>query len=339
MAKKDEEVVAVGPGADDEDVRDESAERDDERREEGEEETSEGEEERVGHEDSDQEDEDDGREAIRRRRRAEKQRKRENRNRDRVELNYLRQRNEQLERRQSELDARVSNGEMVSIENKISELDGQIREAERLHGMAIEKQDGASATEAMRIMQELRAGRNQLASIRDQRTRERQAPQPRQADAGIMSAAKDWAESHDWYDPNLRNQDSRIAKAIEDQIFNEGRLHGSDPEYWEELNRRLKKVIPHRFKNGNGRNDRDDYEGEEEEEEQGEREDRRPEKRRPKGPRITVGGRERPLRKNEVYISEERKQAMMDANVWDDPVLREKYLKQYQKYDRENRRH
>ena len=258
-------------------------------------------------------------------------RKKENRQRDRTELTFLRQRNEQLERRQSEFDARLSQGEIVSIDGKISELDGQIREAERIKALAINKSDGDSAAEADRIARDLTAGRNQLVSIRDQRVqgaRTRLAPQ-QQVDPEIISAARDWAERHEWYDPNLRNADSRVAKAIEDQIFNEGRLDARTDEYWTELDRRLRKYMPHRF--GNGNNTRED-------EDDGDEEDVRSE-RRVRGPRITTGGRERPLRKNEVYVSAERKSAMQEANVWDDPVLREKYLKQYQKYDREHRRH
>ena len=332
MAEKDEKdlLIPVGPGADEEDFREES----DERSEGGEVEASEEEqtqgeeEERVGHAD---EGEDDEREEIRRRRRAEKQRKKENRNRDRLELSFLRQRNEQLERRQSELDSRVANGEMVLIDNKIAELDGQIREADRIKALAISKSDGDSAAEADRISSDLRAGRNQLLTLKNQRVAASQrAPQPGM-DPQVQMRAQEWAGSHPWYDTNLRNADSRVAKAIEDQLFNEGEYDARNEDYWDELDRRLRKYMPHRFKsNGNGR-DRDEEEGSGEEEVR--------EERRPRGPQVRVGGRERPLRKNEVYISAERKEALIQAGVWDDPQLRDKYLKQYQRYDRENRRH
>jgi len=115
--KTEEPLVPVGPGADEEDIREESDEREEhvaDEEPEVEERAEEEGDERVGHA---EEQEDDGREAIRERRRAEKRRRKENRNRDRVELNYLRSRNEHLERRQSELDARVSQGEIVSMGN------------------------------------------------------------------------------------------------------------------------------------------------------------------------------------------------------------------------------
>jgi hypothetical protein len=152
-------------------------------------------------------------------------------------------------------------------------------------------------------------------------------------DPGIAAAAREWAEDHEWYDPNLRDADSRVAKAIEDQLYNEGRLDARTPEYWDELDRRLKRYMPHRYGNGQ-RNVRED----DDEDEGGEREVRR-EERRPRGPRITTGGRERPLKSNEVYVSAERKKALQDANVWDDPKLRERYLRQFRRYDREHGRH
>ena len=320
MAKDEKEsIVPVGPGADEEDVREESEERAEEQIDEEPERAESEEEERLGH----GEGEEDDREEVRRRRRAEKQRKKENRNRDRLELNFLRGRNEQLGRRQSELDARVANGEMVLIDNKIAELDGQIREAERLKALAITKADGESAAEADRIANDLRSGRNQLAGMKNQRiAAARAAPMPT-IDPAVQARAREWAEDHDWYDPQLRNADSRVAKAIEDALFMEGTLDAREPEYWDELDRRLRKYMPHRY--GNGHRNLREEEGEEEP--------------RSRGPQVRVGGRERPLRKNEVYISADRKAAMIEAQVWDDPVLRERYLKQYQKYDRENRRH
>ena len=40
----------------------------------------------------------------------------------------------------------------------------------------------------------------------------------------------------------------------------------------------------------------------------------------------------------EVYISPERKEALIEAGVWDDPVLRAKYVKRYSEYDRLNKK-
>ena len=38
--------------------------------------------------------------------------------------------------------------------------------------------------------------------------------------------------------------------------------------------------------------------------------------------------------KREIYVTPERKQAMIEAGIWDDPVRRNQMLKAYQAYDK-----
>lgn len=63
-------------------------------------------------------------------------------------------------------------------------------------------------------------------------------------------------------------------------------------------------------------------------------------KREPRGGPAVGSGREHAptSTRREVYISPERKQALIDAGVWDDPVLRMKYVKRYAAYDAEHRK-
>ena len=52
-----------------------------------------------------------------------------------------------------------------------------------------------------------------------------------------------------------------------------------------------------------------------------------------------VGGKREyapPSTRKEVYISPDRKQALIDAGVWDNPELRQRYIKRYAEYDRNN---
>lgn len=317
--KDKEEVIPVGPGAEEEihgeeDEREESA---------GKAEASGDDDERVGHEDDA---DDPDRESIRARRRDEKRRKKENYKRDRLELNFLRQRNEALERRQSEIEARQNAGDVNSIDQRIGALDDQIRQAEEIHAAAVTKGDGASASEALKIRDDLRDGRQQLRGLKGQTTQRAReaAARPNAPDPQIVERANEWMEDNDWFDPQLRDEDSRIARTIEDGLYNEGRLDARSDEYWEEYEKRLKKRLPEKFESRGNGNDKD--------------EEDEPEERRARGPRITTGGRERPLKKNEVYISAERKAAMVEAGVWDDAKLRDKFLKQYSKYDREHGR-
>lgn len=328
-------VTPVGPGAEDEDIHEESEEREVSKGAAGEEDDDE--DERVGRSEDDDDDEVERRRSSRRR---ERKRLRERAKNDRVELRFLRQRNEQLERRFTEYDTRFDQTEVGNIDTRIGALDQQIAEAERLHATAISQQKGAEATEALQLRDQFRDEKNQLLSQKNQRVqqfrqRQQQGKQP-QVDPAVARNVENWLADNSWFDPNLRDEDSRIARAIEDSLYAEGRFDGRDPEYWEEYNRRLAKrgLGPNARRNGRGRDrDRDDEDDEDDEEELEEK----PAKRQPRGPRITTGGRERPLKKGEVYVSAERRKAMEDAGVWEKPELRAKYLRQYAKYDSEHR--
>ena len=366
--EKEEVLEPVGPGAAEdfggEIVRDTEGrspdDRDDERDHEGEDETDRQADERAGHAEGDDEEGDgEDREHIRSRRRAERRRKKEDQQRKNRELDFLRQRNETLERRQSEIDLRMSNTEVITLDGNIRQVEADIRKADDVYAEAISKGDGASAAEAQRIRDTLRDGLSGMQRQKEQiinGARQRaSAPRP---DPEIQRRAQDWVAANPWYDPQLKDEDSTIARVIEERLAKEmGLTSARTDAYWEEYNRRLKKRLPHLFKNRD--RDRDEEDEDDRDDEDEGRDDRRadrdddrprardrdrdddrddPPRKRNGGPRFASGGRERPLKKNEVYVSAERRQAMIEAGVWDDIPTRNRYLKQYQKYDSEARR-
>lgn len=347
-----EKFTAVGPGAEepeDEVVEYQDDGEDDEKRAgaEGKEED-----ERVaGNRDDDAEGEEGGdRGKIRERRRGERQRRKEKFAREHREMDFLRRRNEQLERRFSETDARLSQAEISQIDQRAGQVDDQIREADEIYAKAVSAGDGETAAEAQRVRENLVEGKRQLNGFKQQKTREAQqaANAPPPVDPEIQRRAQDWvAENSDWYDHGGSDEDSQVAKLVEHNLFRErGPDAARTEEYWKEYNRRLARRLPHIFekkrmredddeddrersgRNGNGRAAREEIE---------EPTERAPVRRRG-GPTITTGGRERPLKKGEVYIDADRKEAMMAAGVWDDVETRNRYLKSYAKYDVENRK-
>lgn len=365
MAKDDPEnkLTAVGPGAEETVVNEEDEqelpqereresrarnEHEDERDEEQEDdEDSEGQEdERAGHSEDDEPGTRD--ERRREKNRRERKKRKEQRRRDHTELNFLRQRNEQLERQFSAQDQRITQSELVAIDGRIQQVEDQIREAETLHAQAIEQKDSGAAVEALRVKDQLRDGLSQLKGHRAQvangaQTRQQQVDPRNTPDPRVAARAREWAsENRDWFDPQGGDEASAIAYAIERRVFNEGRFDPTSDEYWDEVDRRIAKRVPEAA----GRADDDEDEREE-------RSNRRGAARRngngngngngqrqPSGPTFRTGGRERALRRGEVYIDAERRAAMEEAGVWEDPVLRERYLRQYQKFDREHgRRH
>lgn len=348
---KEAELEPVGPGADMDDqeevIRDTDGEtRDDDADDEPPRPAAE-DDEREGHA------EDDGsidpdRVKVRERRRVERRTKKE---RNQRELNFLRHRNEQLERRQSEIDARMTQTEVVTIDTKIQALEADIRKADEVYAEAITKGDGQSAAEAQSIRDQLRDGLNDYKRTRQgtiNAARERLAPKQNGVDPEVQARAQEWVSQNSWYDPKLGDEDSEIAKAIESRLAREkGPAASKTDAYWKELDRRLKKRLPHVFERDDDDDDRDDdvrrgrdRDLDEHEARHGrngkDRDDDKPVRRG--GPRFTSGGRERPLKKGEVYVSEERRKAMEEAGVWDDPAIRNRYLKSYQNYDAAARR-
>jgi hypothetical protein len=349
MADKDtkkDEITAVGPGADD-DAADapvtpvNEGAGDDYQYPEGDgDERTAGGDERAGHAEEDGE-ADDGSGLSREQKR--RKRKRERYERDQRELALLRSRNEQLEREHSArlaaMENRQTQSDVLAIDSRISQAESDVREAETLLTQALEQKDSASAVEALRVRDQLRDGLNQLKqtkqhTVRGAQERQATANQPAAPDPAISQRAQEWAREHAWFDPKARDEDSAIAYTVEQRVFREGRLDPASDEYWEEVDRRLAKRLPERYR-ANGAGDDED-----EDDTRDSRTTRRVNgngngQRKPSGPTIKVGGRERTLSKGEVYIDEDRKAAMIEAGVWDDPEARARYLKSYQRYDRE----
>jgi hypothetical protein len=127
--------------------------------------------------------------------------------------------------------------------------------------------------------------------------------------------ARQWAADNAWFNPNGKDNDSEVVKAIDAALAREG-IDPSSDAYWDELDNRLSKYLPHRFA---------------EEEDSG--------YSQPKGGRRgppVGGGREMSAPgSKKVYVSAERVNAMKEAGYWDDPVMRQRMLKRYAEADRE----
>ena len=149
------------------------------------------------------------------------------------------------------------------------------------------------------------------------------SPPQDKIDEATAYYAKQFIESNKWYDPQGRNEDSAIVMAIDQALAKDG----YDPrteDYWNELERRAARRLPERF--GKQSRERDDDYGDKQE-------------RKPRGGPAVGSGREYAptSTRKEIYLSPDRKQALIDAGVWDDPVLRMRYAKRYAEYDKANK--
>jgi len=261
----------------------------------------------------------DEREAIRERRRQEKLERKDRRkeaiSRDKLELDFLRKRNDDLERRISAQEHRAYRGDLQNLDSHIAAAANEAQMAERVIAKAVESGNGDDVTQAMRYRDQAIIKYQQLSAMKQQEAQRAAMPPPAaQIDDLTMHHASEFLKENTWYDPQGRDEDSAILLAIDNAIVKEG-FNPQTEEYWDELRSRAAKRLPERFKAS------------------------RSERREPRGGPAVGSGREHAptSTRREVYISPERKQALIEAGVWDDPVLRMKYVKRYAEYDRSNK--
>ena len=274
----------------------------------------------------------DERESIRERRRKEKQERKQRRDtaikRDKVELNFLRKRNEDLERRISAQEQKSQNLEMGNLDQHLAVAQKELNLADQVIAKGVETQSGEDVQKALAYRDQAQKKIAQLERQKQQANVQMQQQQQPQTpvDDRVLAHAQEFMDDNPWYDINGGNEESSIVNAIDASLTKEGFDPATD-EYWEELTERAARRLPEKF---------EDFV-----EEVGEQEEPTPVKKKRVargGPAVGSGKEHAPAStRKEVYISPERKQAMMDHGVWDDPVLRQKYVKRYMEWDRENK--
>jgi hypothetical protein len=161
--------------------------------------------------------------------------------------------------------------------------------------------------EAQYEAQQLWQQKQQVEQVRQQHANP--GPDPR-----VVNYAKEWMNANPWYDPSGRDEDSAITKVIDNQLAAEG-YNPKDADYWHELTRRVAARIG------------DD-----------EAETRQSPSKRKAPPTGTTREHAPVSTKKEIYVTPERKQAMIDAGIWDDVPRRNQMLKAYQAYDKSSAR-
>ena len=267
------------------------------------------------------------RDAIRERRRQEKQDRKQRRDeaikRDKIELDFLRKRNDDLERRVTVQEQRTHSLDLSAFDGAIAKAAQEAEMADRVIAKAVAAGNGEDVTQAMRYRDQAIAKIQQLNFQKQQVAQ--QKPQPQQIDDLTLRYAQDFIKENPWYDAQGRDEDSAIVIAIDQALAKDG-FNPQTEEYWDELRKRAARRLPERFEADSprrGGNDKSEPR----------------EARQPRGGPAVGSGREHAptSTRKEVYISPERKQALVEAGVWDDPVLRSKYVKRYAEYDRQNR--
>ena len=271
-------------------------------------------------EDDDGDGNDDERAAIRERRRLEKTERKGRRDtaikRDKLELDFLRKRNDNLERRVSAQEQRAHQVDLGSYDAYISQAAKEAEMAERVIAKAVESGNGADVTQAMRYRDQAMQKMQKLQYDKQLAAQKRPQEPGQTLDEMTIHHAKQFMAENPWYDSQGRDEDSAVVIAIDQSLAKDG-YNPQSEEYWTELRKRSARRLPEKFKNKGF-----------------DREERTPRG----GPAVGSGREHAPSStRREIYVSPERKQALVEAGVWDDPVLRMKYVKRYAEYDRNNK--
>ena len=255
----------------------------------------------------------DDTEAVRAARRARRRSKKDlirktNEEKD-VRLQALQRQNEELMARLSRVEQRTQQHDVSRIDKAIEDKQVQLEYYRMKLAEATNEGNGQEAVKAQEALYETKQTIDQLAQLKKQADQPA-APQQKTIDPSIQRHAANWIERNGWYKPDLSDTDSRIAKQLDEEMTKEGWNAGS-AEYWDELDSRLQKYLPHRYNEPSQRRDTN------------------------RSPRNTVGssGREASAAyggTNRTFtLSAEQVRAMKDAGMWDDPVKRAKMVKRY----------
>jgi len=266
-------------------------------------------------------DDEELRAAKRNRRRAKKDLVRKTNQEKDVRLQALQRENEEFKRRLSQLERNTKAEHVVRIDKNIEDAQTRLEYAKMKIAEATQNQDGQGMVDAQLLLQNASDEVRQLKQMRNQADQELKRPQQNNAqDPAIARRANEWVRRNSWYDSSLRDPDSKVAKKMDELMVAQG-WNPTDPDYWDELDSRLQKELPHRY------NDRNDDE-----------------RRNVRRPRNVVGsaGREASAsyggsNRSQFVLSPERVKAMKDAGAWDNPERKAKMIKQFMAYDRANR--
>lgn len=228
-----------------------------------------------------------------------------------LELQQLRETVANLTQRIAATETHAANTNAQSLEQRLAAAIHEVQQAEHVIAKATEAGNGDDVVAAMRMRDQAISTAQQLQAYKQQYEQARR-PQAPAADPQVVSYAKQWMDANPWYDPKGGDRDSAVTKAIDTELTREG-LNPRTRQYWEELTTRVADALG------------DDAPA--------------ASKPRRRGPPTGSTREHAPAStKKEIYVTPERKQAMIDAGVWDDPMQRQRYLKAYQAYDNSSAR-
>jgi len=228
------------------------------------------------------------------------------RERERMELEILRREVSELRQGFNQQQQATLGINEQGLDARLNQTLDDIRQAEMIHAKAIEAGNGTDAVAALRIRDQAIFDANQLNAAKQQLQQTRQQQTAPQVDPRVQTYMGQWQAANPWYDPQGADRDSTLARQIDAEVARDG----YDPrsiDYWEEVTARLAERFEPAQKTA-----------------------------KRKGPPVGGQREHATSSRTEIRVTPERKAAMIELGVWDDPKSRNDYLKAYADYDRNN---
>lgn len=265
------------------------------------------------------EDQPDDTEAVREARRNRRRAKKEYIKRTNVEkdhrLTLLQRQNQELMERLTAVERKTHGADLARFEKAIEDEELRLNYFKAKMREATDNSDGDSFTKAQEAWYDSRRKIESMRNFKEQNaessSRETGAVNPK-----LQRLANQWMERNPWYDPNSGDEDSAIAKIVDERLIKEG-YNPESEEYWDELDNRLQKRLPNRYNQSHDE----------------------PARRRPKS-FVTGSGRESVDRQgggNTFVLSPQQVRTMKEAGMWDNLESRNRMIKRYAEFARNNR--
>ena len=255
------------------------------------------------------------REARREERRLKKELSKQRTASDKHKISALEKRNEDLARRLAAVENTASSYQFAQIDKAVEDEATRVEYTKMKMLQAAQENDVAAQMEYLEQLTDAKERLRQVQQYKKQQLEVAKAPRqnvPNEMAAEVQKNAERWLGKNSWFDPQARDTDSRIAKVIDQELAADG-WDPSDSEYWEELDSRLASRLPHRYTSKGGSS------------------------KRSAGPTASSRVANSASKPGTIRISPERVQAIKDAGAWDDINKRNKMIRAYVDYDRNNK--
>ena len=226
-----------------------------------------------------------------------------------VKLQMLERKNQELMERLMVVEKKHHASDLAQLDKAIEDQEMRLQYAKMKLSEATTARDGEALTKAQDMWYESRRKIEQLQGYKKNAVRPQNegsiAPDPR-----VSRNVSTWMERNPWFNADLGDVDSQIAKKLDESLTNEG-FDPADPGYFKELDKRLRNYMPHRY---NQDTERSDSSGKPRRNIVGD-----------SGREFSSGGSNR----NTFTLTKDQVSAMKEAGFWDDAEKRNKMIKRY----------